>query len=69
MQCPRCGSQHIKCSQSHDALWRRLLLHRRLRCYRCCYVFTSPIWTVPASPQDGVDLTVEAEAVAVSLSR
>jgi transposase-like protein len=48
MNCPRCGSHHIRRSQSQDSVWFRFILHKKMRCQRCCYAFVTPLWEQPA---------------------
>ena len=52
MNCPRCGSEHIRRSQSQDSVWFRFVLQKKMRCQRCCFAFVAPLWqqgaTMPA---------------------
>jgi C4-type Zn-finger protein len=54
MNCPRCGSQNIRRSQSQDSVWFRFVLQKKMRCQRCCFAFVAPLWeqvaTTPATP-------------------
>jgi hypothetical protein len=44
MNCPRCGSQNIRRSQSQDSVWFRFVLQKKMRCQRCCFAFVAPLW-------------------------
>jgi transposase-like protein len=44
MNCPRCGSQNIRRSQSQDSVWFRFVLQQKMRCQRCCFAFVAPLW-------------------------
>ena len=48
MDCPRCGSQNIRRSQSQDSVWFRFVFQKMMRCQRCCYAFAAPMWEQPA---------------------
>ncbi len=47
MNCPRCGSESVRLSQSQDSVWFRFVLHKMMRCHRCCYAFAAPLWEQP----------------------
>ena len=47
MNCPRCGSQSIRRSQSQDSVWFRFVLQKKMRCQRCCFAFVTPVWETP----------------------
>jgi C4-type Zn-finger protein len=44
MNCPRCGSENIRRSQSQDSVWFRFVLQKKMRCQRCCFAFVAPLW-------------------------
>jgi hypothetical protein len=54
MNCPRCGSDKIRRSQSQDSVWFRFVLQKMMRCQRCCHAFASPLWGQPATPATAV---------------
>ena len=62
MNCPRCGSQNIRRSQSQDSVWFRFVLQKRMRCQRCCYAFAAPLWA-QQEKLSGAVLTTETEDV------
>ncbi len=49
MNCPRCGSQNIRRSQSQDSVWFRFVLQKKMRCQRCCFAFVTPLWEQPVN--------------------
>lgn len=66
MNCPRCGSQHIRRSQSQDSVWFRFVLQKMMRCQRCCFAFVTPVWGQPATPAVGGSQTASEEMDAMT---
>jgi len=59
MNCPRCGSQNIRRSQSQDSVWFRFVLQKKMRCQRCCFAFATPLWEQPAGRSETADTAPE----------
>jgi len=66
MNCPRCGSQHIRRSESQDSVWFRFVLQKKMRCQRCCYAFVTPLWEQPAPADNSVAKVPSEELTAIS---
>ena len=68
MNCPRCGSENIRRSQSQDSVWFRFVLQQRMRCHRCCFVFVAPMWeriaAVPQPPEHATSEELETVTAA-----
>ncbi len=47
MNCPRCGSDNLRRSQSQDSVWFRFVLQKKMRCQRCSFAFIAPVWENP----------------------